>query len=388
MLKTLKLTSIVVSAVSAVVVGAVVFLGFKADSEKEAFLEKPGAIEIFKKSERALAERKDEQSLLMKQATALSKRLNPPAPKVSQSSGKRSTFTPPAKTDYTPAPRAAVNVQFDLVATAKYETAPDKSLALLKLPAEGLKWYRQGEKVGHVTIDEIREESIVYLQNENKQELFIEKEPSTTAPLLKSEVDEQLKEMGISKLLNAGKAESERENNASTAVSRQRDRNDGQISVPAEPGSRRQVGTSRPNKNVQASAVPENLPDEPSLEKQLELMDQNISEIETMIKEMGKGQSSNDLDKLVMGQLLLTLKKDRENLVEMIESGATIDDVKGKSAGGSVKEQGNKASSEKAVEKIEDDNRRFEELEEMDEEEALEKREEMLRRSRARRPRE
>ena len=57
--------------------------------------------------------------------------------------------TKKAKGPSTPRPKAPVTAKFKLVATCRYEDQPEKSLALLNMSAKGLKWFRQGEKVGH-----------------------------------------------------------------------------------------------------------------------------------------------------------------------------------------------------------------------------------------------
>jgi hypothetical protein len=64
-----------------------------------------------------------------------------------------------------------------LLATVRYETEPGKSLALLK-SGDKLEWFRQGEKAGHLDIDEICDGSVVFSQSgKNPQTLQVPPKP-------------------------------------------------------------------------------------------------------------------------------------------------------------------------------------------------------------------
>ena len=75
---------------------------------------------------------------------------------------KKSKKRTPGAPKKAPKPKAAtVNNKFKLVATCNYEDQPEKSMALLDMPAKGLKWYRQGQEVNHLVIHQINDGNIV-----------------------------------------------------------------------------------------------------------------------------------------------------------------------------------------------------------------------------------
>ncbi len=160
MIKTLKITSLFAVAAAA---GFVIFLGvfgLKGDEEIEKFLNSPGVVETFKKLAMKIDESSDQISPLVKQARAFARIINPPAPpkpKPTRSVPKKTAKSKPAR----PKPKVAVNTKFKLLATCRYEKDPAKSMALLDMPAEGLKWFRQGEEVNHLIIEQITDGGII-----------------------------------------------------------------------------------------------------------------------------------------------------------------------------------------------------------------------------------
>jgi hypothetical protein len=78
-------------------------------------------------------------------------------------------------------------VRFDLIATANYATRPELSLALLKPVVGPAKWYREGEKVGHFDIQNIRDGSVVLSQGGKLTEIFVPVTAPKGKPLLKSD---------------------------------------------------------------------------------------------------------------------------------------------------------------------------------------------------------
>jgi len=152
--------------------GFVVFLGaygLRSDKEIEQFLSQPGKVEEYKKLAASGNESQSQVSPLVKQSKKFALRINPPEPAKPQSAKN-----PLQKINKPAIPRPTqVTAKFKLVATCRYEQYPDRSLALLDLPAEGLKWFYQGDKVGHLVIEEIKAGSIIYKDGEKSNELFV-----------------------------------------------------------------------------------------------------------------------------------------------------------------------------------------------------------------------
>jgi len=184
MMQALKVVSILVAMCAVGSVVLVVFLGIQGDQEIEALLKAPGAIEEFRKLAKTTDQGQDKVSPLVKFAKDFALRINPPPPpkppKRTQKSRVARKETPAA-----PKPKASVKARFKLLATCRYEQQPARSLALLDIPVKGIKWYRQGDSVGHLTIQEVKAGSIVCGDG---QELFMPVSKKRTKTLLKSEV--------------------------------------------------------------------------------------------------------------------------------------------------------------------------------------------------------
>jgi hypothetical protein len=58
------------------------------------------------------------------------------------------------------------------LATVRYEANPARSLTLLKSGTK-TEWFRQGEKAGHLMIDEVRDGSVVFSENGRQQVLSV-----------------------------------------------------------------------------------------------------------------------------------------------------------------------------------------------------------------------
>jgi hypothetical protein len=152
MIKTLRITSIIMVALAAVFVVLPAVFGVRSDKEVEQFLNSPGAIEKFNKTKGDRARDSDNQtSPLIKQAEAFALYLNPPRK------------TEPDKTtepQFVPKP-PVVSSKFTLVGTSYYVSHPELSLALIDEPGKGLHWVRQSAEVGHLIIEEIKDGLVV-----------------------------------------------------------------------------------------------------------------------------------------------------------------------------------------------------------------------------------
>ena len=183
MSRILRIASLLAVVTSFIGVIYLVFFASLANPQIEEFLNKPGVIEKFRKLADKAGDREEQISPLVKQANALALRLDPPPPLVK----KRPKTTPRQKKSDIPRPTRST-AKFRLVATCRYEQDSQKSLALLEMPTKGLKWYRQGDEVGHLIIEQIKDGSIIYKDGQTPTEIFT---PAITTikPLLKSDAD-------------------------------------------------------------------------------------------------------------------------------------------------------------------------------------------------------
>jgi len=167
MVKTLRITSVIAAILAIFCVGLSVAFGLRADEARQEFLNSPGAVELFKAgSEKSPSEDNQQVLPLVKQAKLFALRINPPAPKkpIAQQAGAPAAKLMPPK----------VEAKFPLIGTCFYSARPSQSLALIDLPAKGLRWVRQGEEVGHLVIEEIKDGLIVIRDGKRTYELLAE----------------------------------------------------------------------------------------------------------------------------------------------------------------------------------------------------------------------
>ncbi len=179
MLKTLRITSLAAVILAACGVLVTAFFGFKDDPEKASFLKQPSVTEKFKGQETKADQKEGDIHPLVTQAKAFALRINPPPPppppppknpppKPAAKPELARQVTPPA-----PPRPPVVNASFQVLATVRYETDPFRSLVLLK-SGNTHEWFRQGEKAGHLTIDDIRDGSVVVSQaGRSPQTLYV-----------------------------------------------------------------------------------------------------------------------------------------------------------------------------------------------------------------------
>ena len=191
MLKTLKITSFisVVAAAGAVVV--LIVFALRGNPEARAFLDRPGVVERFKDKGDTQGTKEDVSSPLVAQAKAFALRIDPPPPPKPPAPKNP---TPPKEVVRTkptpnqlPTPKVQISNKYDVLATVKYESVPEKSLVLLKTTGNKQEWFRQGETAGNLTITEIKDGSVIFSQG-GKQlpEAFVPAKPQGKS-LLKNE---------------------------------------------------------------------------------------------------------------------------------------------------------------------------------------------------------
>ncbi len=138
-----------------------------------------GVVDAFVQRGAAPAEKR--ASPLIAQAQTLAGYLNPPAP-------PKPTEPPrPKKKEAKRAPVPAVRPvqatpKFTVRATSYNENRPEKSIALIAEPGEqSARWVREGERIGHCAIHEIRPGSVVYLAGQALHEMAVQRDPAPTA---------------------------------------------------------------------------------------------------------------------------------------------------------------------------------------------------------------
>jgi hypothetical protein len=135
MVRTLRITSIIVAFIAAVFIVLLVIFALRGDGEMRKFLARSGAIEKFRSLAKKAPASVEKVSPLITQAKAFALKLNPPKPKVVKPP-KQTAKIPVEQKPAIPIPKVEqINARFKLVGTCKYEQDPEKSLALLDLTA-------------------------------------------------------------------------------------------------------------------------------------------------------------------------------------------------------------------------------------------------------------
>lgn len=184
MIKTLRITTIIAAFLAVGLLAFPVVYGYRGDEEIEKFLKSPGAIERFNKAKGAKSKTGNQVSPLVRQAVAFSMIINPPpVPIPTRRKGVAPPVTPKEITKIEP-PRV-VTTKFKLVGTSYYASRPELSLAYIDEPGKGLYWVRQGEKVAHLLIDEVKDGSLIVKDREKTFTLVPERAPKKS--LIKGE---------------------------------------------------------------------------------------------------------------------------------------------------------------------------------------------------------
>lgn len=196
MLKTLRITSLIalIAAVGGVI--TIGIFGLRGNSDILAFLDEPGVVDEAKAKLQPKGDEKEVESPLATQARLFALRIDPPPPPAPKNPPKKEAAPPketakrqPPKPKETtpPRPKATVNAKFTLLATVMCDANPTRSMALLQQSGGKQEWFWQGERVGHLDIDEVRNGSVVFSQaGRNQQELFVPAKPVVKS-LLKGE---------------------------------------------------------------------------------------------------------------------------------------------------------------------------------------------------------
>jgi hypothetical protein len=153
--------------------------GLAGDPDVAALLLSPGACEAWQTRSLPRDSTHDglNKSPLIREAERLALFLNPPQAKPARLEHRTASLTAAAATAQTPAPSIRPKLstaKFTLHATSYYPSSPDESIALIDEPGKGLHWIRQGSRVGHVEIQEIRTGVIFLRDGQRSQEMHVE----------------------------------------------------------------------------------------------------------------------------------------------------------------------------------------------------------------------
>ena len=177
MIKTLRITTIIAAILAVGFLAFPVVYGYRgAEQEQiEQFLDSPGAIEKFNQAKGAkTVKRGDQIPPIVKQAMLFGLYLNPPrrvkpAPKPKPTKVARREVITPDPTKST--------AKFTLIGTSYYQSRPELSLAYIDEPGKGLHWVRQGTKVGHMLIEQVKDGSVVVNDREKSVTLVAVRPP-------------------------------------------------------------------------------------------------------------------------------------------------------------------------------------------------------------------
>jgi hypothetical protein len=189
MVNTLRITSVV--AVLVAVVLLILVAGPKSfapnllakfalgnDEEVDRILSAPSVVERFVKNQGNQA-KADTTPALVKQAEIFASILNPPEPPPRRDPDRNVRPKPGSR----PVRPVVTSAKFDLVGTTYLASDPEMSFAYIRLPDSTQQWLRQGDEVGHLTVKEIKDGSIVCWDGQKEVELVAEPVPETASVL-------------------------------------------------------------------------------------------------------------------------------------------------------------------------------------------------------------
>jgi len=187
MVNTLRIASVAAVIVAGLVLASVTGLASLKtldagrDEELQRILEAPSVVKKFQESQGDKAQdREDAISPLVREAEAFALYLNPPAPPVTLTarqvpSGRPGRSVPP------PPPSSA---KFDLLGTCYSTASQSDCLAYIGMQdGKTYRWVRIGEEIGHLTIKEIRRDSIVCWDGHSDVPMFVPERQDTSSLL-------------------------------------------------------------------------------------------------------------------------------------------------------------------------------------------------------------
>jgi hypothetical protein len=325
MLKALRIASIVTIIAAAAVVVFVALFGLRGNAEIETFLQREGIVDQFRKRVQNIPPKSDAVSPLDAASKAFVTRIDPPPPpKPPEPVKPPQPVVKPPVAPQTPRPpvdnKPVLSAKFTLEATARYPDQPHKSMALLKNVQNEYKWYKQGEQVGHLEIQEIKDGSVVLYQGGKfNSELFMPAPPKVRSLLKGEDTGPQTPQGPVAVTLPEESEEVSEAQPAEAAAS---------AAVPAAPASaaRRTIPSRLEAYREARSAVPSTAmrttPPAPSApapaqtpEEQKKSIDESISSIQQIMnRPAAEGQSEEERrqEQEAWQQLIKALSEERQ----------------------------------------------------------------------------
>lgn len=189
MIKTLRITSTIAAIAAAGLLILPAVYGVRSNPKIEDFLKSPGIVEKAASAKGQCSSKKDaETSPLVKAAVDLTNIINPPPPPKTESSQPSAAQ---------PAPPTPVTAKFDLIATSYLASHPERSFILIDEPGKGQHWVKQGSTIGHLTVETIKDGSIILRDGQRTSEMTVKVQeswrkllknpPPSTRPLASAE---------------------------------------------------------------------------------------------------------------------------------------------------------------------------------------------------------
>lgn len=188
MVSTLRITSVAIILLAGLVVVLVAgprslvpnllaSFALSGDPEVKGILGEPGVVEQWRDTHGDSAPAQDTTPALVREAESFKNIIDPPPPPAPKPSIDRSNQRDRTRIVKPIAPSTA---KFDLVGTT---VCGDNSFAYIRLADRTYRWARKGDEIGHLTIKEIRNGSIVCFDGQADVEMSTESVPETASLL-------------------------------------------------------------------------------------------------------------------------------------------------------------------------------------------------------------
>lgn len=207
MVKTLHILGVIAVALAGVILVSVlgpvalIRLDSKNDQRINRVQSSPGAVERFQElhGDRNVPSQ-DAKPPLVKQAE-LFKDIIDPKPVIQDRPVAR--VEPPTRVTPGPTPRAPVTAKFTLLGTSRSTSNPSVSFAYIRLPDNTYQWVQSGSEIGHLTIKEVREGSLLCWDGQRESEVSMEAVVDRVSLMTKDEAAVTPAEMPISQAVPA-----------------------------------------------------------------------------------------------------------------------------------------------------------------------------------------
>jgi len=145
-------------------------LGITQDREAEEFLAAPSAVTRFNTlKDSQVSDNQPTTPPLVQQAQTLESIINPRVPTA------QTPVTPTnVRAPGTPPPPPRTTAKFDLVGISYSQSNPESSFAYIRLPDNTYQWIRQGSEIGHLTVKQVKNDSILCSDGQRISEMKVE----------------------------------------------------------------------------------------------------------------------------------------------------------------------------------------------------------------------